>query len=118
MGAYPTNRSTPVPGHARGIGRALPDASIRGAVGNWKGGYACTCACGWVGETEMNEAAAIARHTAHKDAVRSGEWARLFEADRAADVRRRAEPFDLLAEVEQRIESRNAAFAAEIRSRR
>lgn len=111
----PTNRSTPVPGHRRSMTTVLPDASIRGAVGTWRGWPAARCACGWAGEARETEAAAVEEHTRHKHAVRTGEWAALFEATTVATTLTRAEPYGLLVDVMDRIEARNASFAEIIR---
>lgn len=103
----PTTRSTPVPGHSR-LG------PFRGPLHMLE----CRCACGWVGREAPSEPDAVAEHTAHKVAVRSGEWARLFEANARADVERRAEPHDLIVEVNARIDALARGLIEDIREDR
>jgi hypothetical protein len=104
-------RATPVPGHRRSVRRVVVLDPMPALA------WAALCACGWAGEARPDEGGAVAEHTAHKVAVLSGEWAELFEADRAADVRGRAEPHGVLDLVEARIEARNADLITELRRR-
>jgi hypothetical protein len=60
----PVTRSTPVPGHRR---------SVRMGFGrNANFGLVAFCACGWRSVAHPDEPGAVAEHTSHKIAARSG----------------------------------------------